>query len=457
VPIIASGIGSGLDIGGLVAQLVAAEAGPANARFNTKETALGSELSAYGTLKSALSTFNDAATKLESADTFKVFSASSSNETTFTTSVDTTAGAGSYSIEVTQLAQAAKVRSADFTSETEVIGTGTLDISLGADTFQLTIDSNNNTLAGIRDAINAATDNPGISASLINVDSGTQLILSSSTVGATNAITVAAVDNNGADGFDLTRLDSASLVSLQGATDAIIKVDTQTITRDSNNFSDVISGVTFNLLNATPGTVETLSVVSDTATIKKDIESFVTNYNVLIGVMKGLSNFDASTNVAGALNGDSVLRSIQSRMQQSLSAIISGGAFSNLSELGIQLGDSGSIVIDDVVLDDKLNNNLSDVSTFFSSTTGMAQTFTGALAGYVDNNGIIDSRTEGLQTRLDGISDKRGALSRRMASFEARLNAQFTAMDILVAQLRSTGNFLTQQLANLPGFNNTSR
>jgi len=457
VPIIASGIGSGLDIGGLVAQLVAAEAEPANARFNTKETALGSELSAYGTLKSALSTFNDAATKLESADTFKVFSASSSNETTFTTSVDTTAGAGSYSIEVTQLAQAAKVRSADFTSETEVIGTGTLDISLGADTFQLTIDSNNNTLAGIRDAINAATDNPGISASLINVDSGTQLILSSSTVGATNAITVAAVDNNGADGFDLTRLDSASLVSLQGATDAIIKVDTQTITRDSNNFSDVISGVTFNLLNATPGTVETLSVVSDTATIKKDIESFVTNYNVLIGVMKGLSNFDASTNVAGALNGDSVLRSIQSRMQQSLSAIISGGAFSNLSELGIQLGDSGSIVIDDVVLDDKLNNNLSDVSTFFSSTTGMAQTFTGALAGYVDNNGIIDSRTEGLQTRLDGISDKRGALNRRMASFEARLNAQFTAMDILVAQLRSTGNFLTQQLANLPGFNNTSR
>jgi len=454
VPIIASGIGSGLDIGSLVAQLVAAEAEPANARFNTKETTLGSELSAYGTLKSALSTFNDAVTKLESADVFKVFSASSSNETTFTASVDSTAGAGTYDIEVTQLAQAAKVRSADFTDQTEVVGTGTLDISLGADTFQLTIDSNNNTLAGIRDAINAATDNPGISASLINVDSGTQLILSSTTIGAANTITVAAVDDNGADGFDLTRLDSANLISLQTAKDSIIKVDTQTVTRDSNNFSDVISGVTFNLLEATPGTIETLSVESDTSAIKKDIESFVTNYNVLTGVMKGLSNFDASTNVAGALNGDSVLRGIASRLQQSLSASVSGGAFANLSELGISLGDAGSIEIDDAVLNDKLNNNLSDVSDFFSSATGYAQTVTASLAGYVDDAGIIDSRTEGIQSRLDGIGDKRDALSRRMASFEARLNAQFTAMDILVAQLRSTGSFLTQQLANLPGFNN---
>ena len=176
MPIIASGIGSGLDISGLVSQLVASEAEPANARLNAQEIDYGSELSAFGTLKSALSAFQDSVSKLESATAFQVFTSTSSNEDVFTASANDTAVAGDYSIEVMQLAQADKLRSVDFSAGTEVIGTGTLDISLGATSFQLTIDSSNNTLDGIRDAINSAADNPGITASLISVDSGTQLI-----------------------------------------------------------------------------------------------------------------------------------------------------------------------------------------------------------------------------------------------------------------------------------------
>ena len=333
---------------------------------------------------------------------------------------------------------------------TEVVGSGTLDISLGAETFQLTIDNSNNTLEGIRDAINSAADNPGVTASLISVDSGTQLILSAKQVGASNTINVAATDDDALDGFDLTRLSSANLVSLQSASDAIIKVDTQTVTRDSNSFADVISGVTFNLAKAEPGSIETLSVASDNETIKKDIKSFVTNYNTLVGVMRGLSSFDQSTLVAGPLNGDSVMRGVQSSLRQALSTTVTGSTFSHLSELGITLGDTGSLTIDDTVLDAKVNNNLSDVNTFFSSATGLAQSFTTALSGYVASDGIIDARSDGLQNRLDKIDDQRDLLSRRMASLEARLNAQFTAMDILVAQLQSTGSFLTQQLDNLP-------
>ena len=450
MPITASGIGSGLDIASLVSQLVAAESEPANARLNAKEITLGSELSAYGTLKSALSTFQTSISKLETATAFQVFTATSSNDETFTASTDKTASSGSYDIEVVQLAKAAKARSSDFTATTEVIGTGTLDISLGASTFQLTIDSGNSTLEGIRDAINSAADNPGVTASLITVDSGTQLILSSNQVGASNTIGVVATDDDALDGFDLTRLASANLITLQPATDAIIKVDTQTVTRDSNNFSDVISGVTFSLAKAQPGTIETLTVASDNASIKKDIKNFVTNYNVLIGVMKGLSKYDETTKVAGALNGDSVLRGIQSKLQQVLSTAVGGGTFSNLSELGIKLGDGGSYVIDDAKLDSRLANDLNEVQTFFSSAGGMAQNFTSALAGYVDTDGIIDSRSDGLQSRLDSIDDRRDTLVRRMAAYEARLSLQFNAMDILVSQLQATGNYLTQQLANLP-------
>jgi len=452
MPIIAGGIGSGLDIGGLVSQLVAAEAEPVNTRLNRQETNFGSELSAFGTLKSALSAFQTSVTKLEGAATFQVYTPTSSNESVFTASTDNTAVAGNYSIEVVQLAQAEKRRSIDFAASSEVVGTGTLDISLGTSTFQLTIDSTNNTLAGIRDAINAATNNPGISASLISVDTGTQLILTSNQTGASNNISITAVDDAPADGFDLTRLDSANLLILQSASDAIIKVDSQTVTRNSNSFSDVLSGVTFNLASAQPGVQQTLSVVSDTQKIKNDIQSFVTNYNTLIGVMKGLSNYDISTKVAGPLNGDSVVRGIEGSLRQARSSIVSG-AFSNLSSLGITLGKSGSLTIDDAALDANIANNLSDVKQFFSSPNGMAQTFSSAISGYVDNNGIIDTRRDGLQSRLDGIDDKRTTLDRRMAALEARLNAQFTAMDILVAQLKSTGDFLTQQLKNLPTIN----
>lgn len=454
----AGGIGSGLDIESLVAQLVAAEAEPVNARLNVKENDLQSELSAYGTLKSALTTFQTSVTNLEGTSAFQVYNATSSNDSTFTATAGSTAAAGNYDIEVTQLAQVAKIRSADFTDSNEVIGTGTLDITLGADTFQITIDGTNNTLANIRDAINAASDNPGVTASLITVDTGTQLLLTSNQTGATNTITVAAVDDDGVDGFDLTRLDSASLVTVQPPLSAIIEVDSQTVTRDSNVFSDVISGVTFNLAQADPGTVETLTVSTDITAMKEKIDSFVSNYNVLVGIMKGLSNYDVSTGVSGALNGDSIVRGIQSQLRQTLFSGVSGGEFSNLTELGITLDDTGSLVTDSTVLNEKLTNNLANVEQFFTSETeGLAQAFTTALSGYQDADGILDFRTESIQSRLDGIDDDRDTLTRRMAGLEARLRSQFIAMDILVAQLQSVGSFLTSQLANLPEPNSINR
>ncbi len=450
MPIVASGAGSGLDIANLVSQLVAAEADPKNARLNSRETDLDSKLSAFGTLKSALSTFQSSVTKLEDESAFLVYTATSGNEEAFTATANSTAVPGTYNIEVVQLAKAEKLRSVDYTAGTDVVGTGTLDISLGLDTFQLTLDATNNTLEDIRSAINEAPDNPGVTATLISVDSGTQLILSSDKLGAANNISIVATDDDVLDGVDLTLLDSANFTTLRAASDAVIKVDTQTVTRENNTFSDVISGITFNLTGAQSGTVETLSVDSDIDSIKENLESFVSNYNTLIGVMRGLSNFDQSTRVSGPLNGDSVLRGVQSNIRQALSTTVTNGVFANLSDIGISFGDDGSLVTDDVKLDEKLNGQLFEVNAFFSSESGFAQSFTIGLSGYVENDGIIDSRSDGLERRLDRIDDQRDVLSRRMAAVEARLSAQFIAMDILVSQLQSTGSFLTQQLANLP-------
>ncbi len=449
MPITSSGIGSGIDVKSLVTKLVNAEASPVNTRLNKKETKLNSQLSAIGTLKSSLSTFQSSITKLSNVSTFQAFTATSSNTAVFSAAADTQAVSGNYNIEVVQLAQAEKLRSGDFTAATDVVGTGTLTIAQGSSSFQLSIDSTNNTLQGIRDAINAAPDNSGVTASLINVNSGTQLVLTSNKVGVTNAINVTAVDNNTSDGFDLTRLNGTNLTTLQTATDAKINIDGQAVTRSSNSFSDVIAGVTFNLASAQPGVTETLTVASDTATIKKEIQSFVDNYNALAGVEKGLSHYDPTTKVAAALNGDFVIRGIQSSLEQALTSTVTGGAIANLSQLGITLDATGSLSIDSTVLDNKLNSQLADVKQFFSSSTGLAQLFTTSLSGYVQTDGILDSRSSGLKKQIDSISGDRDALTRRMDALRKRLNTQFTAMDVLVAQYNSTGTFLTQQLAGL--------
>lgn len=457
MPIVAGGIGSGLDITGLVAQLVAAEAEPANARLNTRELEYSSELTAYGTLKSALSTFQTSIENLEDGDAFQVFKSESSDESVFTATASTAAVSGNYNIEVVQVAEFEKLKTIDFTASTDTVGTGTLDITLGAATFQLTIDSSNSSLQGIRDAINDATDNPGIRASIINVDSGAQLIFTSDEVGSVNTIDIVATDDDGADGFDLARLNTVNLTSLQAASDAIIKVDSQTVTRTTNSFSDVISGITFNLAKADSGTTHTLAVKSDTATIKNSVESFVQNYNALSGVMRGLSNYDETSEIAGPLNGDSVVRGIENSLRAALFTNITNDVYSSLSDLGISIDDSGSLQIDDAELDEALSNNLSDVKQFFSATDGISSVFTAALSGYIDDDGIIDSRTDGLESRLDRVEDRRDQLDRRIETLELRLTKQFNAMDILVSQLRSTGDFLTQQLQNLPTLNNSRR
>ncbi|NOQ76681.1 MAG: flagellar cap protein, partial [Methylococcaceae bacterium] len=219
--ITAGGIGSGLDIEGLVTQLVAAEGAPTSFRLDTKEARFQSDLSAFGTLKGALSKFQDSVKALNDLDAFQGRKVTSSNTDTFAATADTTAVAGTYDIEVTQLAEAAKMRSGDFTSGTEVVGTGSLDITLGTDTFQVVVDTDNQTLEGIRDAINTASDNPGITASIINVDDGvggsvSRLILSSDKIGASNDISIAVTDDDldNVDANGLSRLATVHLSTL---------------------------------------------------------------------------------------------------------------------------------------------------------------------------------------------------------------------------------------------------
>jgi flagellar hook-associated protein 2 len=454
--ITSAGLGSGLDIEGLVSKLVAAEGQPASVRLNTKEAKLQTDLSALGSLKGALSAFQTSLQGLKDVSAFQARTAISSNTDLFTVSADSSAVAGSFSIKVEQLAQSAKMRSGDFTSDTAVPGAGTLAIGLGASSFDITVASDT-TLAGIRDAINKASDNPGITATLIKVDSGSQLVLTSDKVGAANAISITATDTDALDGNDLTRLSTASLTSIQSAADAIIYIDGQKVTKTSNSLSDVISGVTISLKKADPLKTETLSIALDKESAKSKVNDFIKAYNSLAGTMSSLSSYNAQTKQAGQLFGDATLRGVQNQIRQVLANPVQGvTGVSTLAEIGIKTNKSGMLELDSTKLDSVIASNFEAVSQLFASGNGLATRFDNVLTNYLSFDGALSSRVDGVNKQIGDINDQRDKLNLRLTAIEARYRKQFTAMDALLGQLQATGSYLTQQLANLPGFTDKS-
>lgn len=371
-------------------------------RLATKEANLQADLSALGSLKGALSAFQASVQGMKEISAFQARTAISSHTDLFTAAANSSAVAGSFSIKVEQLAQSAKMRSGDFTSDTAVAGAGTLAISLGSSSFTITTDATT-TLAGVRDAINNASGNPGIKATIIKVDSGSQLVLTSDKVGAANTISVAATDTDAGDGNDLTRLATASLTSIQTATDAIIYVDGQKVTRDSNSLSDVISGVTLSLKKADPAITGSVSIALDKDAVKSKVNDFIKAYNSLAGTMSNLSSYNTGTKQAARLFGDATLRGVQNQIRQALATPVEGlTGFPTLAEIGIKTNKSGVLELDSTKFDSVMASNPDAVSQLFNSGTGMATRFDNLLKNYVSSDGALSSRVDGVNKQIGG-------------------------------------------------------
>ncbi len=450
----ASGIGSGIDIESIVTQLVSAEGASTTFRLNKKEAVYQADLSAVGLLKSALSEFQSAVKGLSNKTAFQARTAEVPEAAPYEIDVNTTAATGSYSIEVLSLAKAAKVRSAGFSDKSETIGTGALSISLGSSSFDITVDDSNKTLEGVRDAINEHAANPGITASIIHVDDGYQLVLTSNQVGEENTIGIEATDNDAADGFDLTQLSTANLTTIQPAQDAQMKVDGQIVTRNRNRFSDVITGITFDLKKPSEvGESEVFDVKLDEDSIKTKVSEFVKSYNELNKIMTDLGAYDPETKEAGQMQGDSGLRAIKSQIRNVMSSAVNeeGLNFSSLASIGIKTNKEGILESDSSKLGEVIGSDFNAIANLFSSENGLAKTIDKTLSGFLESNGILGSRTKSIETRIKGVETDREILSKRLATIEARYRKQFGAMDALVSNLNSTGAFLAQQLQNLPG------
>ena len=448
----AQGIGSGLDISGLVSQLVEAERAPQANRLASKEARIQARLSAFGSLKSALDTFKNSLSALKDPDTFTKRSATVGDTDVFKATVGDTAVAGNYSVSVEQLATRHKIASAAYADSATSVGTGTLQFTVNGESFSIDVESGADSLADIRDAVNSAEDNVGLKASIVNDQDGAHLVFSSDDSGVENEITIAATGGLTQLAFDPNAV-SNPMTEKVAALDSIVEVDGFTQTSSNLVVEDMIEGVTLNLVDARPGEKIELTVALDTASVKKSIESFVSNYNKLVTTLNDLTAFDAEANTAGLLQGDSTTRGIAQRIRQEIGVIVDdvGSDINSLAQLGITTGDKGKLTIDSDTLTDRIDNNFADIGDVFSSDSGYAVRFDTLIGDITQSGGILSSRTDGLESQIDRIADQREVLNRRVAAIEARYFAQFTALDSLLGQLTSTGDFLNQQLANLPG------
>lgn len=465
----AMGLGSGMDINGIVRQLVEAEGAPAFNALDRRESEAQSRLSALGQLKSALSDFQSALKGLGGGDVFKTFSATSGNESLATISAASSAVPGIYSLEVEQLAKTQKLISggAGFASSSDAVGTGTLNISVGADSFSLAIDASNSSLSDVRDAINSAADNTGVNASIINVDDGlggtvSRLVLTSREPGTANAVTVTATDDDGnnTDASGLSQLvydpagsGVANMNQQTAAQDAIIRIDGQLATRSTNSINDVIGGITIDLKEAQLGTVFDINISLDTGAVGESVKGFVDAYNALQTVMKDLGHYNADSKDAGALVGDSTLRTIQGQVRQFTSGLVSSASsnFDSLSMIGVSIDRFGVMSLDSARFNDVMKTNLNAVQEVFSSTDGVAVRLESAVDRFLQSGGMLDSQTSSLNDRLRSIDDDRDRVQLRLDNYEKVLLDQFIAMDVAVGQFQSTGAYLGQQLALLNG------
>ena len=399
----ATNSGTGLDVRGLVDQLVAAEGGPVSARLDKKEVTIQSGLSAIGTFKGALLDFQASLAPLRKENAFKSINATSSNNEKFNVSAEDNAVAGSYTIDVSQLAQSQKLKSQAFDSEFDTVGTGSISISFGTlnnetnsfdvnskiPTQYIKINNENNSLRGIQQEINSS--NAGITASIINDGSGYRLVLNSEKSGTENSLSISISDED-KDNNDLVGLSVlgynpvAEADAISGivvgknleeavvAKNALFSVDGISVTSSDNEIKNTIPGITLTLKKTTEEGAESFKVEKETASIKQSIQSFVTSYNELISIVSALTGFDSEIGQAGPLSGDAAIRGITEQIRRRLATSFNGinKNLTSLSTIGIDSSRDGSLNLDGFRLDSALEKHADEIAHLFAAAVSIS-------------------------------------------------------------------------------------
>lgn len=451
-----SGLGSGIDFSKLTDSIVAARSRPVSL-LQAKSADISKKSDAYKQLNAKLATLTEAAKALKDQTLGTSRIATSSDSDKLTASADSTAGTSTLNLTVTRLATSLTQTSRNYTASTTAVlaggaTTATFELRKGGASSgtEITINSANDTLAGLRDAINNA--NAGVKATIVNVD-GTnyQLVLNSTGTGASGRVQLVETTATGtgadlafssvnAPGNDFTLLDSS--FSINGLP----------LTRAANSFSDAVTGVTFTLKATGSATVTVATAYGE---IESKLRSFINAYNEVQSFFAAQYVKGANGRFTGALAGDVNARAIQQQLRDVVggSSTTNGGALENLAQLGIGRDENGKLTLDSTLLNDKLTNSLSDVKALLagetSTDTGLAHTIYDASTALSNSTtGTIQSILSGYDTSLKSLENSITDQLRRISELKSSLTRQFAIADAAISKLNNQNTALTNILTS---------
>lgn len=441
-----------LDVQSLVSQLMALERKPID-KLNVKIADFQSRISSFGTLKSLISTLQSAAQNLKGS--MEAYGAAPADAAILSASATSAAAPGTYTLGVTQLAQAQNLVAAGQTSDTAAISgiDSTVTFNVGGVDKAVSIAAGA-TLRDVRTAINAA--DIGMTASIINDGSGSpyRLVLAADETGASKAvasITVAAGGDSAIN--DLLAYNPAAnaptaitLTQSAAAQDAGLTVNGIAITSASNTVAGAIEGVTLTL-KSTTASPTTLTVKRDTEAIGKAAAGFVDAYNSLATQQKSLSAYGTGKKAAGALAGDGTIRQIQDQLRSIFSTPASGGTLGYLAEIGITTQVGGTLKLDSSKLAEALAADFDDVANLLDSATGFATRFDAWAASVVQTGGLIDKRTENLNDTIDNYNTQIDRLEIRMTALQKQYTTTYANLNMVLSSMTDTSNYLQSQFS----------
>ncbi|MEC4167130.1 flagellar filament capping protein FliD [Pseudomonas sp. MS-1(2024)] len=441
-----TGVGSGFDTIGIVKALVDAEKAPKQSQITAQQKDTTIQLSAVGTVKASLETYRAAIAKLNSVSSFNGLTASSNDEKISKVTIDDKASSGKYALNVTQLATASKITSKVFEGGASASVNSseqdqTLTISQSGDSYDVKIPAGA-TMQQTRDAINTQLQSKGISANVLTDANGSRLVIGSQTTGKGTDITVSG-DSELATGYDAGKPPM----------NAEYTIDDIAMESSSNKITSAISGVTLELLDTKASTI---TVASNTDTLKTSVQSFVSAYNALLTSIntqtKVTATGDAATTTAGALTGDASMRQLVNGLRGELLQNSGTSSVGNLSQMGISTDQkTGLLTLDDTKWKAAVAtpNGAIEIAKVFTGDTGLIIRMTKATESYVGSSGLLAARATDLNTKLTTLTTQQADLDRRMESMKSTLTAKYTAMDGLIAKINASSSSIMTTLNSL--------
>ncbi|HEY1998918.1 flagellar filament capping protein FliD [Paraburkholderia sp.] len=460
--IISGSTRSDTDINALVSALVNAKVAGKAAQLAGRATRDNSQLTAIGTLKSVLSLMQGALTPLANGKAFSSLTASASGK-----GLTATAGSGvvtgSYLVDVKNIASSQAITSGAFGAKS-ALGSGSLTLSLGGKSTTINIDTAHSTLADIAAAINAASGNPGIAATVVNGVDGAHLMLHSNFTGLANGISIDVKSDNA----DLRKLSVKSSTSSTvpptteldasgnwkqsvAGQDARLSISGMEVVSASNLVGSAIDGLSISLTAESEGTTQTLTIAQDVSDQKTAIGAFVTAYNNFVNAAASFTGFDstkAAGSQGGVLLGDSVLNTIRNTLASALSGdgkqgAGAGSSTASLAAIGITFQKDGTLKLDDVTLSNALSSDSRAVAALFSAKTGLAVSMNRSLTTFLQKDGTIDAHTNALTADLKAVASQQTQLTAYTDKITKAYNAQFSALNKLMTQTSQSADYLT--------------